>query len=232
MRYLLRGLLLGTLLSGLPHLAQGQMVTLDEGSFLLSIRGTPAGTETFSISRTGAGAEAQIFARGEVDLQLPQGAIDLAPILRVSGGEMAVSAYQIRVSGHQAEEIALELGDRRFVTRTRSERGEQERESRATPGTILLDTGVAHQYYFLAQRLPSSGGTVPVIVPREGRQFDMVVVDLGSTTLRIGEVELPARHLRLSGNGETRDLWVDALGRVLRLEHTEAGYLALRERAP
>jgi len=207
-------------------------VVLDQGSFRLTVDGRPAGTETFEISRTGSGPEAQIYARGEIDITMPEGRLDLRPLLQSGGAEMAVAAYQIKISGQLQQEIYVRLEERRYLTRVLSERGEQQRESRAAPGTLVLDTGVAHQYYFLAARLPSGGGTITVMVPREGRQFDLQVTEIGQESLVLGGVSRTARHLRLEGNQETRDVWLDSEGRVLRVDHPALGYSATRDGAP
>ncbi len=217
----------------LPSAGGAQSVAVDEGTFRISLDGNRVGTESFSIRRSGTGAEAQIIATGEIQMEVPEGSLDLRPALQTSGVDMAVSAYQIKISGHRQEEIYLTLGDRRFLTNIRSERGEQEREFRATPGTLLLDTGVAHQYYFVSTRFPEGSGTVAVIVPREGRQHELRVTAVGSESVTLaGGQQVSARHLRLEGNQETRELWVDSEGRVLQLRHAESGYLALREQAP
>jgi hypothetical protein len=212
--------------------AAGQTVSLDEGSFRLTVDGRPAGTETFVISRAGSGPEAQIYARGEIDIAVPDGRLDLRPLLQSGGADMAVAAYQIKISGQQQQEIYVRPADGRYVIEIHSQRGEQIRESRAAPGTLVLDTGVAHQYYFLASRIPSGGGSVPVIVPREGRQFELRVTEVGQEAVTIGGRSVTARHLRVEGNGEARDLWVDGQGRVLRVDHPAEGYSAVREQAP
>jgi hypothetical protein len=218
--------------SVLPAPAAGQSVTVDEGTFRISVDGRDVGTETFSIRRSGTGDQAQIIATAEIRMEVPEGRTDIRPALQASGSDMAVSAYQVKISGALQEEIYVTLGDRRFLTSVRTERGEREREFRATPGTLLLDPGVAHQYYFLSARASQDGVTVPVISPREGRQFDLRVSLVGSESVTIGGSPLEARHIRLEGEGGTRELWVDSEGRVLRLEHPEAGYLAVRQRAP
>lgn len=211
---------------------QGQSVTIDEGSFRILVDGSEVGSEAFAIRRSGSGADAQFIATAEIQMQVPEGRLDLRPALQASGGDMAVSAYQIKVSGHRQEEIYVTLGDRRFRTSVRSERGEQEREYRASPGTVLLDTGVAHQYFFISSRVGPEGGTVPVIVPRESQQFDLRVTSVGNEQVRVGGESVSARHLRLEGNGETRELWVDDEGRVLRLEFPAGGYVAERSQRP
>lgn len=218
--------------SALPASAAAQSVTVDEGTFRITVDGRDAGTEAFSIRRSGTGDQAQIIATAEIRMEVPEGRTDIRPALQASGSDMAVSAYQVKISGALQEEIYVTLGDRRFLTNVRTERGEREREFRATPGTLLLDPGVAHQYYFLSARASQDGVTVPVISPREGRQFDLRVSVVGSESVAIGGSPLEARHIRLEGEGGTRDLWVDGEGRVLRLEHAEAGYVAVRQRAP
>jgi hypothetical protein len=215
-----------------PASASAQAVTVDEGEFRILVDGREAGTESFSIRRSGSGADAQIIATAEIQMQVPEGRVDLRPALQASGQAMAVSAYQVKVSGYQQEEIYVTLGDRRFRTQIRTERGEQEREYRAAEGTLLLDSGVAHQYYFVNLRFPSEGGRVPVIVPREGRQFTLTVTVVGTTTIEIEGAALTARHLRLEGNGGPREVWVDEEGRVLRVRHPDAGYEAIRKAAP
>lgn len=217
-------------LSPSPLVAQG--VTVDEGTFTLYLDGREAGSESFAIRRSGEGAQAQIIATAEIQMEVPEGRLDLRPALQAAGEGMEVSAYQIRISGHQQEEIYVTLGDRRFRTSVRSERGEQEREYRATPGTVLLDTGVAHQYYFISSRAGESGARIPVLIPREGAQFELQVSVVGTDRIQIGGAAVDARHLRLEGRGETRDLWVDAANRVLRLEHAASGYVAERQQLP
>jgi hypothetical protein len=233
-RALFRSLALGMALalSCPPASTAAQAVTVDEGEFRILVDGREVGRESFAIRRSGSGAEAQIIATAEIQMQVPEGRLDLRPALQASGQAMAVSAYQVKVSGYQQEEIYVTLGDRRFRTQIRTERGEQEREHRAAEGTLLLDAGVAHQYYFVSLRFPSEGGRVPVIVPREGRQYTLTVTVVGSTTVEIGGTALAARHLRLEGNGGAREIWVDEEGRVLRVRHPDAGYEAIRTAVP
>jgi hypothetical protein len=211
---------------------RAQVVTLDEGTFRITVDGRNVGSESFQIRRSGSGEAAQVIATAEIRMEVPEGRIDLRPALQASGAEMAVTAYQIKVSGGIQEEITVTLGDRRFRSSIRSERGEREREFRAAPGTLLLDLGVAHQYYFLGARIGSESVTIPVISPRQGTQFDLRVSPVGTQSIRIGDADVQARHLRLEGEGGVRELWIDAEGRVLRVDVPEQGYVALRERAP
>jgi hypothetical protein len=220
------------LLLVIPTTAGAQSVTVDEGVFRITIGGEVVGTESFSIRRTGSGDDVQVIATAEIQIDLADGPTDMRPALHAMGRDMAVYAYQIKVSGATQEEVSVEEGDRRYINRVRTERGERERELRAAPGTLLLDMNVAHQFYFLAPRLTSSPMTLPIIAPREGRQYEMRASEVGMESIQIGGTSIQARHLRLEGDGGTRDIWIDEEGRVLRVEHPDRGYVAVRESAP
>lgn len=224
--------LVGSTLLLAPFGASSQSVTLDEGTFQITIAGQAAGTETFAIRRLGTGVDAQIYAAGEIDLTDSDGTLDLRPVLETAGGAAVVTGYQIKISGQQQQEIIVRPGDGRFLIEVHSERGEQQREVRATAGTLLLDTGVSHQYYFVTSRLPTGGGTIPVVVPRQGRQYDLRVSEVGQESLTIGGTTVSARHLRLEGNQEVRELWVDSEGRVLRVDFPAESFSAVRAEAP
>jgi len=223
----------GLLLSAAAQDGAAQGVTVDQGTFRILSEGTEVGTEEFVIRRAGSGADQQVIATAEIQLRVPEGNTSLVPLLQATGGDMAVSAYQIKVSGATQEEVMMELGAGRYLSRVRSERGEREREYRAATGTILLDPGVAHQYYFLAARLSNGSATVPAISPREGRQFELRVSTVAAaTTVTLVEGSVQGRHLRIEGDGRVRELWVDASDRVLRVEDPDRGYTAVRLRAP
>lgn len=213
-------------------LASAQSVTLDEGSFRILVEGREVGTESFAIRRSGSGPEAQTIATGDVRMTLPEGRMELRPALQASGEVMAVSAYQMKISGHLQEEIYVTRANARFRAQVRTDRGEQEREYRAAENTLFLDAGVAHHYFFLARARAGQGGRAPVIVPREGRQYTVTVTVVGDESVQIGGSRASARRLRLEGNGPVRHLWVDQEGRVLRVEHGDQSYVAVRKELP
>jgi hypothetical protein len=213
--------------------AAAQTVPVDQGTFRIMSNGTEVGTEEFAIRRSGTGAGLQVIATAEIQLRVPEGNTSMVPLLQASGGDMAVSGYQLKVSGATQEEVTIELGPGRYLSRVRSERGEREREYRAASGTILLDPGVAHQYYFVAVRLENGEATIPVISPREGRQFELRVTTVSaSTNVALVEGSTQGRHLRLEGDGRVRELWVGPDGQVLRVEDPDRGFTAIRRRAP
>lgn len=212
--------------------ASAQSTSLDEGSFTLTRQGAPAGSETFSIRQSGTGDDARVIAQAQIRISTPEGTLEMAPALQASGADRAISAYQIKVSGDMVEEVYVTLGERRFLTKVVSEEGERQREYRANPGTLLLDAGVAHQFYFLGTRIEGGVSTLPVIIPREGRQIEMQVTEIGNVNVRISDQDIAARHIRLEGGGEVREVWIDSAHRVLRVSNPGTGYLAVRESPP
>src|SRR5690606_3752650 len=109
--------------------------------------------------------------------------------------------------------------------------GEQLREYLASASAVVLDDGVAHQYYFLARRVRN--GRVPVIVPRENKQVIATVRDAGEESVTVSGTTLPLYHLEVQlDGGEPRHIWLDDLGRVIRVEIPSTGYVAVRTEIP
>lgn len=215
-----------------PGTALAQQVTLDEGEFDVFLDGRAVGTEVFSIRRSGSDESAVVIAHADVELQLPGGLRKLEPALEASGPGFLVTAYQVQVTGDLEADIQVVLSGRRYLARVRSERGEQQREYRARENAVLLEDQVAHQYYFLASAAEDGSVEVPVILPRSGEDFLARVVPVGTETIRIGNESIEARHFRVEGPNEVRDVWVDDRNRVLRVEIEADGYRAVRRAPP
>lgn len=224
--------MLGALFIALPGAASAQGTLIDEGTFALSINGASAGSEHFVIRRTGPDSNPQYIATAEITLSVNGGTLDLRPALQVVGSGAVVSAYQVKISGSRQEEVYLTRGDERFLIRTRSDRGERERELRGLPGSVLLDTYVAHHYHFLVAGPGENGGRIHVIVPTEGREYEMPLAAVGPETIDIGGRAVETRHLRLGQAGSGQDVWVDQEGRVMRVELPSTGYAAVRTEPP
>lgn len=213
-----------------PAAAGGQNVVLDEGTFAVFMDGRRVGLETFTIRRSGTGQDARVIATADIRVDLTDGPLRMAPALEAVGPDLTVAAYQNKISGTQEEEIALSSSGGRLVARSRSQRGERVREYRATPATLVLDHWVAHQHFFLHSRLAAGEQQLGVVVPRAGRELQLRVADVSTETVSVGGRELSARHLRLEGGGETRHVWLDEDGRVLRVSYGD--YRAERQEIP
>jgi hypothetical protein len=58
------------------------------------------------------------------------------------------------------------------------------------------------------------------------------VASRGTETLDIAGVKLRARRFSLSSDGGSRDVWVDPLGRLLKVSIPEKDLVALRDDPP
>ncbi|MEX2570578.1 MAG: hypothetical protein WD737_04685 [Gemmatimonadota bacterium] len=221
--------MLATAAAGTP--LNGQTGAEDEGTFEILVNGRQVGTEEFTIRQTGVGANAEFLANGRVQVVLPAGSLDLTTRLRSSGFQADPVTYEVVVGGDAPRHIVGSVGSGRFSARIVTPAGEQLREYVASSGATVLDEGVAHHYYFLARRTRS--GRVPILVPRENRQAMAVVEDRGEEQMTIGGTEATLYHLVVTPEGgDERHVWVDALGRVVRVEIPDRSYLAVRSELP
>ncbi|HET9438896.1 MAG TPA: hypothetical protein VFO52_01925 [Longimicrobiales bacterium] len=213
--------------------AEGQTVTLDEGSFRISVGGREVGTEVFSIRQNGSGQNAVIIAVGRVVLDSDKGPQELSSELQVAGATLRPAAYEVRVQGASAEQIKGRVVGGRFSAQIVSPAGEQMREYLAGEGAVVADEGVAHQYYFMARRADGKSTRMPVIIPRLNRQVVADVRDSGPEKIAIAGRSFEARKYTISPAGQpAREIWVDAEGRVLRLEIPDRKFVAQRVAAP
>ena len=212
---------------------QAQTVTLDEGSFRISVAGREVGTEVFSIRQNGNGQNAVIIAVGRVVLDSDKGPQQLSSELQVAGGSLRPAAYEVRVQGVDAEQIKGRVVGGRFSAQIVSPAGEQMREYLAGDGAVVSDEGVAHQYYFLARRADGKSARIPLIIPRLNRQVIAQVTFGGSDKIAIAGRSYDAQKYTVAAAGTpTREVWVDAEGRVLRLEIADRKLTAQRVAAP
>jgi hypothetical protein len=219
-------------LLGLLHPPGGaQNVSVDENAFRIYVNGEEVGREEFSIRQIGPSEPRRLILRGNVDLDLEAGSLNLAPAMDVQGETLAVSTYQIKVSGTETTDIFVNVSENRYLTRIVSSSGEQFREFRAGPGSVLLDEGVVHHHYLLQPFLENGPPvSLTVLTPRGGRQQRMTLSLVGEEEIRVGGILVPdARRFHLGGGELTRDIWYDNQGRILRLEIPSLSYVAERE---
>jgi len=203
----------------------------DEGTFEILVNGRPVGTEEFSIRQSGFGANAEFIAIGRVQVVLPSGSLELTPRLRSAGFQADPVTYEVTITGDAPRRIVGTVGGGRFSARIVTPVGEQLREYVASSGATVLDEGIAHHYYFLARRTRS--GRIPVLIPRENRQVMAEVIDRGEERLTIRGAEATLfRLLVRPDGGDDRHVWVDTLGRVIRVEIPDRNYVAIRTEVP
>jgi hypothetical protein len=222
----LGGLVLAAGAVALAEPVGAQTVTLDEGTFRLQIGGREVGTETFSIRQNGSGADAVIIARGRVALD----ANETTSSLQLAGGTLRPAAYDVKLEGADGRQIAGRVVGGRFSARIVSPAGENMREYLVSDGAIVVDEGIAHHYYFVGRR---GAGRVPIVIPQESKQVVATVSVGGTEAVQVGGQSMQGRRMTVSlpGGGE-RNVWLDAEGRVLRVEVPATGYVAERTAPP
>lgn len=209
--------------------AVAQSALLDEGAFGLTVQGQEAGRETFSIRRTGSGADARILASGQVAF----GGRRVDPVILETTASFQFLRYQARISGDQAAEVQV-TGGQRLEVRVVSAAGERARELRVREGAVLLEEDVAFLHYFLGT-LDQQGAVLPVIIPRGNNdQARLEVLSVARESVAVGGQQVAARLLRLSLDGVERRVWVEdrVERRLLRVEIPSTGYVAERLRPP
>jgi hypothetical protein len=207
--------------------ASAQTVTLDEGTFRLMIGGREVGTETFSIRQNGSGADAVIIARGRVTLD----SNETTSSLQLAGGTLRPAAYDVKLEGADARQIAGRVVGGRFSARIVSPAGENMREYLVSDGAIVVDDGIAHHYYFLGRQ--DGAGRVPIVIPQESKQV-VAEVSMGATeAVTVGGRSVQGRRMTVKpAGGAERTVWLDGEGRVLRVEVPSNRYVAERTAPP
>ena len=201
---------------------------VDEGSFTISRNGQTIGREQFSIRSTTGATGTSFTAYGTTTYNDRR----LDPRL-VTDGSGTPMRYEVetRIGPERRELLSGQVQRGRFSARTQTPRGMSAREYIVADGALIIDDDIFHQYFFVARadRL----GAVPVVVPRRNVQVTMQVAAVGAERLTIGGQTIEARHLTISEpNGESRDVWVDEGGRVLRVVIEARGITAQRDDPP
>lgn len=222
-------LLAAATLGGSAAQARAQTVTLDEGTFHVTVGGRDAGTETFSIRQRGTGADAVIIARSRAI----RDGDEVTASTQLSGQTLRPTAYELEATGADAQKIAGHATAGRFSTRSVSDAGENMREHRLVEHAILVDAGIAHHYYFLAKHASSGASRVQLLIPRENRHVQARVEMAGNESIQIGDRSVSARRISVrTDDGDERTVWTDAEGRVLRVRVPASDYVAVRATPP
>jgi hypothetical protein len=209
--------------------AAAQTVRLDEGTFRILVDGREVGTETFSLRQNGTGADAVVIAQGRVVLDSNETTANV----QLAGTGLRLVAYDVELSGADARRIRASVSGSRASARTLSAAGETMKEYLVSDGAVLLDDGVAHHYYMIAQRAEAGSRSTPILIPRESRQVQATITVAGSESVSAGGSTVTAQRIVVQPEGgDTRTVWVDAEGRVLRVEIPARNYVAVRAALP
>ncbi len=210
-------------LTAAPLFTQGR--TIDEGTFSVTEAGA-ARTENFKIMRGDNGlitATGQLLARGQqVTSSLTTDSLG-SPI-----------KYDIAVSDNGTQTLRVSVAA--FAGRLRAvsynQRGDESMREFAlgTGRSRILDTVLVHQLYFVA--LSKRPGPIDLIEPRASHTGHSMLVAKGLEPISIGGRSLTATHYSLGNGPGQREFWVDADGRLLRVEIPSRQLVASRDDPP
>ena len=136
--------------------------------------------------------------------------------------------YDNTIEGDDVSAVSLDHMGRHYSVRISSAAGEREREMPVRPGTVLLERGVAHHYWFLADAIGRDGAVIAALVPRSGEQLRVQVTSVTPEAIDAGGGRVDARRVTLATGSEERSVWFDGQGRVLRVDVPATGYRAVR----
>lgn len=215
------------LFTGAEASAQGVRV-LDRGSFTITVSGQRVGREDFTISGTPSANGMDYLSKATV----VYGDKRLNPSLW-SDSIGAPSRYTVEVKGTSgsSERWMGRISRGRVSASIDNARGPSEREYVVSEGAVLLDDDVFHQYFFVGLR--ASQPTVQIVIPRRNTQVVLKSARGADERLTIGAASVDARHLVFTEpSGTTRDVWVDAAGRVLKVALPSRNLVASRDDPP
>lgn len=220
-------LLRALILLSIPAVASAQAGALiDDGTFTISRKGSPIGREAFRIARVPAPGGQVYRGSGTTVLENRR----YTTVLGTDSTGLPVSYEARLIDGTKTLRIEGRGRPGRFSVLSSTDGGESAREYVLENGALLMEDDVFLHFFFVP--LASAGSRVSVIVPRTARQSAFEVANGGRTMIDIAGTKVPARHYSISSDGVNRDVWVDALGRLLKVSIPEKDLVALRDDPP
>jgi uncharacterized protein DUF6134 len=205
---------------------QGVGTLVDEGTFLVGKTGSPAGTESFKIVRLDDG---NLMATGRYSA----GTSHVTSSLHTDSVGTPIK-YQLNVSDGRTSvlRVAALASGTRLSARSTDQRGDESMREYPVPSgrCLILDDDLVHQLYFVA--LGKRSGAVQVINTRASHGGTLTLTARGLEPVDVAGRSVTATHYSLSGGGAQREFWIDAAGRLLRVEIPALGLKATREELP
>jgi hypothetical protein len=203
---------------------------IDEGRFEIFVGGASRGQESFAIRRQGE----EYMAVGRSSLEGEDLLVQSAEIGLRTDARFVPVRYEFRtLQRPSSTTIAVRTGSRIRVT-TSNREGERMTELLADREMVLVQTGVAHHYWFLIQRFvdsaPGTGGTVDALAPGAVNRSAIRLEAVEEVELSFpGRAAIPAKRYDIL-IGDTRHIvWTDLQsGHILRAEIPERAWAAVR----
>ncbi|HJU72128.1 MAG TPA: hypothetical protein VJ717_00170 [Gemmatimonadaceae bacterium] len=212
----------------IPAVIGAQVRTIDQGSFTVSVNNQRVGREDFTIIEDASAGTVSYLARATVEYR--ERGLRLQPYLTANASGVTTT-YELGVRGGSIQKWSGTIDRNRVSAYVSTDRGQAAKEFVVSVGALVLDDDVFHQYYFLAKR--ANEGSVAVIIPQRNTQARVTIARQGTERIELGMREVEAQKLVVTeGSGGTREVWVDAQGRVLKVAIPSRGVVATRDELP
>jgi hypothetical protein len=214
--------------AALPSASPAQTAVVDEGTFMVSLKGSPIGRESFRIKR-------ELAPGGQVFQATAESALgDNRITMRLgtdSSGVPISYEVEMKLRGKVVQRLQGRGRPGRFSVLMEGANGESAREYVLNHGALLLDEDVFHQFFFVP--LAAAHQELVVIAPRSTQQGRFELQERGVEGVEIaGRTIEGRRYTLIDPSGATRDVWIDAKGRLLKVAIPEKGLVALRDDPP
>jgi hypothetical protein len=198
----------------------GSSQQIDAGRLALRDGGQRVGVESFRVWEAGANLNsvARIEPSGNRGGEFQVG-------VRLDGQFRPVT-YELLGPGGRKIEGVWEIDRVRIHTVTSE--GERWREFASRGPSTVLEAGVAHHYLVLVHVLRETGGRVTVIVPLLGESSTAELVGEQPGEVEVDDRPIAATRYDIRVDGQVRQVWIDAEGRLLRVLDTATGREAVR----
>jgi len=211
------GRLLAIAGTAMPLAAAAQQV--DAGQLALMERGQRVGTESFRIWQAGPNLNS-------VANVAPSGNRDGFQVGVELDGRHRPVRFQLRGPGSRTVEGTWSVDRVRIHTVTGEGERWKELPSRGPSG--VLETGVAHHHLVLLEALRDANGPVTVIIPSEGTAAEARLAGQEADEVTVDGRTIAATRFDIRVGSGTRQIWVDAEGRLLRVLDASTGREAIR----
>jgi hypothetical protein len=210
------GFLLLALLQAGPRPGMGN--PLDEGVLVVRVDTAEVARESFRLSqgRLSRGGEGWTLAT-TIRYDRARPVIVLSPILEVTGDSLPATLQFDVADPRQPARVLGELGRGRFTVRFVARATERAREFPTGRRAVVLDDSVFATYLFAAWHAAGSG-PITAIFPRSLRRESIEVQDRGLESTTVHRESTKLRHVIVTGANDTVHVWLDAAGRLIKVE--------------
>jgi hypothetical protein len=221
--------------AAIPAPLPGQAPVVDAGSFTVVHGTAKIGREEFTIRRAPDPDNGFILSGTAVYADRR-----LTPTLATdSAGAPLRYQVEVRSAERRQELLTLQIVRGHASQRTQTPHGESATEFRVADGARLLDDDVYNQYYLITRgvisgRSPTPGlsETIRTVVPHRSSESAERITVVGDDSVMVGGHLLDATRLRLTAPSVDREIWCDALGRILKVTIPARDLVATRDDAP